>query len=47
MAIPLERFNKGDRLLENLQQIQAAKESWDSHVREKSSLKGRSGLLTN
>ena len=45
MTILTERINKGDRVLEKAQQAQAARERWDAHVREKSSLEARISVL--
>jgi hypothetical protein len=45
MTILAERINKGERVLEKAQQVQAAQENWEAHVREKSSLETRIGLL--
>ena len=38
MTILVERINKGERVLEKAQQFESAKERWEAHVREKSSL---------
>jgi len=45
LTILAERINKGERVLEKAQQVQAAQENWEAHVREKSSLETRTGLL--
>jgi DNA repair exonuclease SbcCD ATPase subunit len=45
MTILTERINKGDRVLEKAQQGQSAQQTWEAHVREKSSLETRIGLL--
>jgi DNA repair exonuclease SbcCD ATPase subunit len=45
MTILVERINKGDRVLEKAQQVQAAQEKWEAHAREKSSFERRGGLL--
>ncbi len=45
MTILAERINQGERVLEKAQQIQRAKETWESYARDKSSLEGRIGLL--
>ena len=45
MTILVERINKGERVLEKAQQFESAKERWETHVREKSSLETRIGLL--
>ena len=45
MTIIAERINKGERVLEKAQQVQAAQEKWETHAREKSSLERRVGLL--
>lgn len=45
MTILAERINKGDRVLEKAQQGQRAQQMWEAHVREKSSLEARIGLL--
>jgi AAA ATPase domain len=45
MMILAERISKGDRVLEKAQQVQAAQDKWEAHVREKSSLEIRIGLL--
>ena len=39
MTILAERINKGERVLEKVQQIESAKERWGTYVREKSNLK--------
>ena len=45
LAILTERINKGERVLEKVQQAQSAQERWESNVRERSSLEARIGLL--
>jgi DNA repair exonuclease SbcCD ATPase subunit len=45
MTILTERINKGERVLEKAQQGQSAQQTWEAHVREKSSLETRIGLL--
>lgn len=45
MTILAERISKGERVLEKAQQIQGAKETWESYTRDKSSLEGRIDLL--
>ena len=45
MTILAERINKGDRVLEKAQQVQATQGKWEAHVRERSSLEERIGLL--
>jgi DNA repair exonuclease SbcCD ATPase subunit len=45
ITILAERINKGDRVLEKAQQVQAAQERWAAHIREKSSLETTIGLL--
>jgi DNA repair exonuclease SbcCD ATPase subunit len=45
MNILTERINKGERVLEKAQQGQSAQQTWEAHVREKSSLETRIGLL--
>ena len=45
MTILAERINKGERVLEKAQQGQSAQQTWEAHVREKSSLETRIGLL--
>jgi hypothetical protein len=45
MTILGERINKGERVLEKAQQFESAKERWETHVREKSSLETKIGLL--
>ncbi len=45
MTILAERINKGERVLEKAQQGQSFQQTWEAHVREKSSLEARIGLL--
>jgi RecF/RecN/SMC N terminal domain len=45
MTILTERINKGERVLEKVQQIESAKGQWEAHVTDKSSLETRIGLL--
>jgi len=45
MAILVERINKGERVLEKAQQFQSAKETWESNVRENSTVEARINLL--
>ena len=45
MTILAERINKGERVLERAQQLESTKESWATHVREKSALETRISLL--
>ncbi len=45
MTILAERINKGDRVLEKAQQVQALQEKWEAQAREKSSLEARITLL--
>ncbi len=45
MTILAERINKGERVLEKVQQLESAKQRWETDVREKSSLEGRISLL--
>ena len=45
MTILAERINKGERVLEKAHQGQSARQTWEAHVREKSSLETRIGLL--
>ena len=45
MTILTERINKGERVLEKALQGQSAQQTWEAHVREKSSLETRIGLL--
>ena len=45
ITILTERINKGERVLEKAQQGQSAQQTWEAHVREKSSLETRIGLL--
>jgi len=45
MTILVERINKGERVLEKVQQIESAKDRWETHAREKSVLEARSSLL--
>ena len=45
MAILVERISKGERVLEKALQFQGAKETWESYVKEKSSVEARIGLL--
>jgi hypothetical protein len=41
----VERINKGERVLEKAQQLENAKERWETYVEEKSSLETKIGLL--
>ncbi len=45
MTILAERINKGERVLEKVQQIKGAKDKGETHAREKSVLEARSSLL--
>ncbi len=45
MTILAERINKGERVLEKVQQIESAKDRWETHAREKSTLEARVSLL--
>jgi hypothetical protein len=45
MTILAERINKGERVLEKAQQVQAVQEEYEAQIREKSSLEARIGLL--
>ena len=45
MTILVERINKGERVLEKAQQLESAKERWETHFREKSGLEAKIGLL--
>jgi chromosome segregation ATPase len=45
MTILAERINKGERVLEKAQQGHSAQQAWEAHVREKSNLERRVGLL--
>jgi DNA repair exonuclease SbcCD ATPase subunit len=45
MTILVERINKGERVLEKAQQLEKAKERWETYVGEKSSLETKIGLL--
>jgi DNA repair exonuclease SbcCD ATPase subunit len=45
MTILVERISKGERVLEKAQQFEIVKERWETHVREKSSLEAKIGLL--
>jgi DNA repair exonuclease SbcCD ATPase subunit len=45
MTILAERINKGERVLEKAQQGHSAQQAWEAHVREKSTLETRIGLL--
>lgn len=45
MTILAERINKGERVLEKAQQYQSARENWEAHVKEKSGLETRVGVL--
>jgi energy-coupling factor transporter ATP-binding protein EcfA2 len=45
MTILAERINKGERVLERAQQLESSKESWATHVREKTALETRISLL--
>jgi DNA repair exonuclease SbcCD ATPase subunit len=45
MTILVERINKGERVLEKAQQLENAKERWETYVGEKSSLETKIGLL--
>jgi hypothetical protein len=45
MTILTEKINKGERVLEKAQQCDSAREKWEMHSREKSSLEMKIGLL--
>jgi DNA repair exonuclease SbcCD ATPase subunit len=45
LTILAERINKGERVLEKAQQAHSAQQAWEAHVREKSNLEIRVGLL--
>ena len=45
MTILVERINKGERVLEKVQQIESAKDRWETRAREKSTLEARVSLL--
>ena len=45
MAILVERINKAERVLEKAQQLESAKERWESQVRDQSSLEARMAHL--
>jgi hypothetical protein len=45
MTILAERINKGERVLEKAQQVQAVQEEYEAQIREKSSLEARIGPL--
>jgi hypothetical protein len=45
MAMLIERINKGEQVLEKVQLIESAKDRWETHVREKSTLEARISLL--
>jgi hypothetical protein len=45
LTILAERINKGERVLEKAQQGQSVQQAWEAHIREKSSLETRIGLL--
>jgi len=45
MAILAERVNKGERVLEKVQQLESAKERWESYAGERSALERKIGLL--
>src|SRR5712692_3860630 len=45
MTMLVERINKGERVLEKVQQIECAKDRWERHAREKSTLEARISLL--
>jgi DNA repair exonuclease SbcCD ATPase subunit len=45
LTILAERINKGERVLEKAQQGHSAQQAWEAHVREKSNLERRVGLL--
>lgn len=45
MTILSKRIDKGDRVLEKAQQVQALQEKWEAQAREKSSLEARITLL--
>jgi len=45
MTILVERINKGERVLEKAQQLENAKERWETYVGQKSSLETKIGLL--
>ena len=45
MTILAERINKGERVLERAQQLEGAKDRWETYVRERSVLETRISLL--
>ena len=45
MTILVERIKKGERVLESAQQLQSAKERWETHVTERSRLEARISVL--
>jgi len=45
MTILVERINKGERVLEKVQQVESTKERWEAYIREKSSLETEISLL--
>lgn len=45
MTILVERINKGERVLGKAQQLESAKEKWETYVKEKSSLETKISLL--
>ena len=45
MAILAERINKGERVLEKVQQFESAKERWKTYLREMSALETRTSLF--
>lgn len=45
MTMLAERINKGERVLEKVQQIESAKDRWETHARQKSTLEARTSLL--
>jgi DNA repair exonuclease SbcCD ATPase subunit len=45
LTMLVERISKGERVLEKVQQIESAKDRWETHSREKSMLKARISLL--
>lgn len=46
MTILAERINKGERVLEKAQQVQALQEKWETQSKEKSSLEARITILS-
>ncbi len=45
MTILVERISKGERVVERVQQLESAKEKWETYVKEKSSLETKISLL--